>query len=110
MLWVATILLVLLLFLVRKSFGVASVPAAIALLAVVMRYAHGELEEVIVYGMTWLLLLSGVRNAVTHGARAGDAGQLSTITHLPRQLWALMWIAGTLLAVVVGGKWLVLRS
>ena len=109
-LWVVTILLVLLLFLVRKSFGVVSVPAAIALLAVVMRYAHGGLQEVIVYGMTWLLLLSGVRNAVTHGARAGDAGQLSTITHLPRRLWALLWIAGTLLAVVIGGKWLVLRS
>ncbi len=109
-LWVATILLVLLLFLIRKSFGLVSVPAAIALLAVVMRYAHDGLEEVIVYGMTWLLLLSGVRNAVAHGANAGDARALSGITHLPRQLWALLWIAGTLLAVVIGGKWLVLRS
>jgi hypothetical protein len=109
-LWVAAILLVLLLFLVRRSFGVVSVPAAIALVAVVMRYAHDGLEEVIVYGMTWLLLLSGVRNAVAHGAQAGDAGQLSTITRLPRWLWALLWIAGTFLAVVIGGKWLVLRS
>jgi Peptidase M50B-like len=109
-LWVAAILLVMLLFLVRKSFGVISVPAAIALLAVVMRYAHNGLEEVIVYGMTWLLLLSGVRNAVAHGARAGDAGRLSAMTHLPRRLWAVLWIAGTLLAVATGGKWLVLRS
>jgi hypothetical protein len=108
--WIATILLALLLLLVRKSFGAVSVPAAIALLAVVMRYAHDGPEGVIVYGMTWLLLLSGVRNAVAHGARAGDAGQLSTITHLPHRLWALLWIAGTLLAVVIGGKWLVLRS
>jgi hypothetical protein len=108
--WVAAILLVLLLFLVRRSFGVVSVPAAIALLAAVMRYTHDGLEEAIVYGMTWLLLLSGIRNAVAHGARAGDAGQLCTITHLPRWLWALLWIAGTLLAIVIGGKWLVLRS
>jgi hypothetical protein len=107
---VAAILLVLLLFLVRRSFGVVSVPAAIALLAVVMRYAHDGLEEVIVYGMTWLLLLSGARNAVAHGARAGDAGLLRTITHLPRWLWAALWIAGTLLAIAIGGKWLVLRS
>jgi hypothetical protein len=28
----------------------------------------------IVYALTWLLLLSGARNAVAHGARAGDAG------------------------------------
>ena len=106
----STILLVLLLFLIRKSFGIVSVPAAIALLAVTMHYAHYGLEEVVAYGMTWLLLLSGARNAVTHGANAGDARTLSTLTHLPRHLWALLWIAGTLLAVVIGGKWLVLRS
>jgi hypothetical protein len=109
-LWIATILLVLLLFLVRKSFGIVSVPVAIALLAFVMRYAHDGLEEVIVYGMAWLLLLSGARNAVAHGAGAGDAGTLSAITHVPRLLWALLWIAGALLALVIGGKWLVLRS
>jgi hypothetical protein len=109
-LWVAVILLVLLLFIVRKSFGVVSVPAAIALLAVVIRYTHDGLEEIIVYGMTWLLLLSGVRNAVAHGAGAGDAGLLNDMTHLPRRLWAALWIAGTLLAIAIGGKWLVLRS
>lgn len=75
-----------------------------------MRYSRDGLEEVIVYGMTWLLLLSGVRNAVGHGQRAGDAGTLSTITPLPRRFWALLWITSTLLAVVISGKWLVLRS
>jgi len=108
--WIAIMLLVLLLFLIRKSFAIVSVPAVIALLAFVMRHAHDGLEEIIVYGMTWLLLLSGVRVAVADGAGAGDAGNLSRTTHLPRQIWALLWLAGTLLAVVVGGKWLVLRS
>lgn len=109
-LWVAIILLVLLLFLVRKSFGVVSVPVAIALLAVAVRYAQLGLQEAIVYGMTWLLLLSGARNAMVHGAGAGDARDLAATTHLPGRVWALLWIAGTLLAVVIGGKWLVLRS
>jgi hypothetical protein len=109
-LWVATILLVLLLLLVRKSFGIVSVPVAIALLVVSMRYAHEGLQETIAYGLTWLLLLSGARNAMVHGAAAGDAWNLSVTTHLPRRLWALLWIAGTLFAVVIGGKWLVLRS
>jgi Peptidase M50B-like len=109
-LWVATILLVLLLFLVRRSFGIVSVPLALALLALSMRYAHEGLQEVISYGLTWLLLLSGVRTATAHGTGAGDAWFLAETTHLPRRLWALLWIAGTLLAVVVGGKWLVLRS
>jgi len=58
-LWLAIMLLVLLLFLIRKSFAIISVPAVIALLAYVMRHAQDGLEEVIVYGMTWLLLISG---------------------------------------------------
>ena len=44
------------------------------------------------------------------GAGAEDAGNLSKTTHIPSQIWALLWLGGTLLAVVVGGKWLVLRS
>jgi hypothetical protein len=100
---------VLLLFLIRKSFGVVSVPGAIALLAVVMRHTHDGLEEVIVYGMTWLLL-SGVRVAAADGASAQDAENLRRTTRIPRQIWALLWLASTLLAVAIGGKWLVLRS
>jgi len=109
-LWIAIILLTLLLFLVRKSFGLVSVPVAIALLALVVRYGHDGLEGVIAYGMTWLLLLSGFRTAMNHGAGAGDAVTLSSMTSLPRQIWALLWIAGALLAVIIGGKWLVLHS
>jgi len=60
--------------------------------------------------MTWLLLLSGVRVAVAHGANAGDAANLNQRTHIPRQIWALLWFAGTLTAVAAGGKWLILRS
>ena len=75
-----------------------------------MHYARDGLEEVIIYGLTWLLLLSGVRVAVAHGADAGDAANLSRTTYIPRLIWALLWLAGTVLAVVIGGKWLVLRS
>ena len=109
-LWLAILLLVLLLFLVRKSAGIISVPIAIALLAYVTRNAHAWLEQVAVYGITWLLLLSGLRVAVEHNVNAGDAWNLSSVTHIPRLIWALLWIAGALIAVVVGGKWMVLRS
>ena len=85
-------------------------PAAIALLVYVIRHAHDGLEEVIIYGMTWLLLLSGVRVAFAHGARAKDAENLWIVTRVPRQIWALLWFAGTLTAVAAGGKWLILRS
>ena len=109
-LWIAIMFLVLLLFVIRKSFAIFSVPAVIALLAYVMRHAHAGLEEVIVYGMTWLLLLSGVRVAIAHGAKAGDAENLSRTTRIPTQIWALLWMAGTIMAVAVGGKWMIMRS
>lgn len=109
-LWLAILLLVLLLFLIRKSFGMLSVPAAIALLVYVLRHAHSGLEEVIIYGMTWLLLLSGVRVAVARGAGAQDAENLRKYSHIPPRVSALLWLAGTLTAVAAGGKWLVLRS
>jgi hypothetical protein len=107
---VAVVLLVVLLSLVRGAFGTGAVLAAIALLAVVMRFGHDVLPEVTAYAMTWLLLLSGVRVALAHGPDASDAWALSFITRLPRQFWALLWLAGTLLALVIGGKWMVLRS
>ena len=109
-LWIATLLLVLLLFLVRKSFGIISVPFAIAVLALVMRHAHDGSEEVTAYALAWLLLLSGARISVAHGADAGDAWTLAEITPLPRHFWSLLWIAATFLALIIGGKWLVLLS
>jgi hypothetical protein len=109
-LWIAIFLLVLLLFLVRDAFGRVSVPVAIALIAVVMRYAHTGTEEIFTYLLTWLLLLSGVRVAARHGAGASDAQKLGKATGVPAQLWAWLWLAGTLLAVVIGGKWLVMGS
>jgi hypothetical protein len=109
-LWLAIILLVLLLFVLARSLGLVSVPVAIALLVLVTRNAHAWVEEVVVYGMTWLLLLSGLRIALAHGVEAGDAGTLKDRTHIPRRIWSLLWIGGTLLAVVIGGKWMVLRS
>jgi Peptidase M50B-like len=109
-LWLAIGALVLLLTTISTSFGLLSVPLAAVLLVVVVRNAHTGLEEFVVYLLTWLMLLSGARNAVRHGARAGDARNLTASTHLPRHLWALIWIAGTLFALAVAGKWLVLGS
>jgi Peptidase M50B-like len=109
-LWLAAIfLVVLLLKLARFSFGWVSVPIAIALLLALTHYASVRFQVVMAYGMTWLLLLSGVRSAAKHGANAGDALILKGLTHLPRWLWALLWLAGTLVAVCLGWRLLVVR-
>jgi hypothetical protein len=52
--------------------------------------------------------LSGVRRVLEVGARSSDGASLSQLTHLPRFFWFLLWLAGTLAAVAVGGKMLVM--
>jgi hypothetical protein len=32
------------------------------------------------------------------------------MTGIPRFIWFLLWLAGTLTAVAAGGKWLIMRS
>src|SRR3984957_3505628 len=66
-LWVLILLLVLLFFFLARSLGMVSVPVAIFLLVLVTRNAHAWLEELVVYGLTWLLLLDGARVAIAHG-------------------------------------------
>jgi len=109
-LWLAVLFLVVLLLKVLRfrSFGWVSVPIAIALLLALTHYAPVSLQVVMAYGMTWLLLLSGAREATKHGTKAGDAIILKRMTHLPRRLWALLWVAGTFGAVYLGWRLLVM--
>jgi len=87
---------------------IVTIPVAVTLLALVVRDSRSGLEEFIAYLLTWLMLLSGARTALRHGAGAGDARNLAAFTHLPRHLWALIWAAGTAAALCLGGSWLVL--
>jgi Peptidase M50B-like len=109
-LWLVVLLLVLVLFLLGRSFGVLSVPIAIVAFYLILRYTHAGTEVVAAYAVAWLLLLSGLRTAIGHFIRSdsGDASALRSQTHLPRTFFSLVWLAGTLLALVVGGKLLVL--
>ena len=108
-LWLAVLFLVILLLKVFRfrSFGWVSVPIAIALLLVLTHYAPVSLQVIMAYGMTWLLLLSGVRKATNRGTNAVDALILKRMTHIPRWLWALLWVSGTFGAVYIGWRLLV---
>lgn len=106
-LWLLVVLLVGVLFLLRRSFGLFTVPVAIVLFYLILRYAHTESELIATYAVTWLLLLSGVRAAVAHSLRSSEAASLRDRTHLPVHLWSLLWLAGTLAALAVGGKLLI---
>lgn len=106
-LWIAIVLLVILVFSVRNTFGVVLVIGTGCLLLSVARSRLAGAETVTAYGLAWLLLLSGVRNVLGRNIRAGDAGILRNLTHLPRALWFLVWLAGTMAALVYGWGMLV---
>lgn len=105
--WLTIIALMAMMFLIARSFGLISVPIAIAVLYLLLRYAYGRPDVFISYALAWFLLLSGVRAAIVDGVKAEDAHDLRKATHLPRILWAAIWLAGSVGALIVGGELLV---
>jgi hypothetical protein len=110
MLWMTLFLLGVLLFALNRSYGIITVLGVGGLVYAVVRYAPATVQIVGAYGITWLLLLSGVRRVFEVGAQSSDGASLSQLTHLPRFFWFLLWLAGTLAAVAVGGKMLVMPT
>ena len=100
----ALLFLIILLFRVRNLFGVISVLVNGALLVLVMRYGSAKLQDGAAYVLSWLLLLSGVGHVLTDGSKAGDAGRLREITHVPRIVWFTLWLVITVAALVAGAR------
>jgi hypothetical protein len=106
-LWLGLVLLVGVLFLLRKVFSYVPVVITGLLLFMIARYAALGTQTVFAYGSTWFLLLAGVRQVLDHGVKAGDAATLAKITHIRGGFWFWLWLAGSVLALVVGGALLV---
>jgi hypothetical protein len=100
-LWLTVLLLGSLLFVLRKAFSYVSVLATGAVIFLIARY--GSVGDAI----AWFLLLSGVRVVLEDNLSAGDASNLAGITHIWRGFWVLLWLAGAIAAVAIGGAMLV---
>ena len=109
-LWVTLFLLVILAFMLRRSYGMITVVFVGALVYVVGHFTPHSVQIVAAYFLAWLLLLSGVRGILYRGADSGDGANLSQLTMIPRLIWWLLWLAATLGAVALGGKMLVMPS
>jgi len=107
--WVTIFLLGVLLMWVVNVWGRFTVILIGGLIYAVGHHAPIRDQVIAAYAITWLLLLSGVRRTFERGAGAKDAEILSDRTFIPRFIWALLWMAGTLGAVAVGGSLLVLH-
>lgn len=106
-LWLTLFLLAVLLVVLNRSYGIITVLVAGGLVFAIGRYASTGVQVVAAYAITWLLLLSGVRRVLEVGSGSDDGAKLTKLTHLPRLLWFLLWLAATVGAVAVGGKMLV---
>jgi hypothetical protein len=106
-LWIGVVLLAILLVCMRGAFGITLVIGVGLVLFTIARSGNAGLEAVTAYGLSWLLLLSGVRSVLDRRAEAGDAYILRKITGMPRGLWYLLWLFGTMAAVIWGATMLV---
>jgi hypothetical protein len=109
-LWAILFLLGILLLQLRWSFGLLTVTLAGGLVYIVGRYTPVSAQIVAAYAIAWFLLLSAVRGILVRGTRSGDGRDLRDLTLIPRFIWFLLWLAATLAAVAIGGKWLVMRA
>jgi hypothetical protein len=102
-LWLTVVALAALVLFARNVRSFVSVVAIGGLAVLVLWRGQAGLQTVTSYGLTWFLLVSGVRVVVAHGPKAGDAGTLKKLTHVPRLVWFGVWLAGTLAALAAGG-------
>jgi hypothetical protein len=109
-LWLGGLLLAVMVLLVRNFFGGIVILACGALLYLILRYTTAGAETAIAYGVTWFLLLSGPKDALSAAKKPkdlADAKILAGKTVLWPSAWCFLWIVGTITALVVGGAMLV---
>jgi hypothetical protein len=105
-LWLGLALCVVMLLSVRNLFGGIVIIICGALLYLVARYGTAGVDTAVAYGVTWFLLISGTRVALGTIRRprdVADAGILASMTFLWRWVWCLLWLAGTVAALMAGG-------
>ncbi|MGC4772724.1 M50 family metallopeptidase [Micromonospora sp. DT44] len=109
LLWVAVVLLLAMLVMIRNAFGVVSLLVTGALVFVVSWYAAPQVQAAFAYTGVWFLLLGGVRPVVelqrlrARGRMpASDADQLAGLTPFPAFFWVTVFALVNLVALVAG--------
>jgi len=113
LLWLATVLLVAMLVMIRNAYGVLTVVLTGGAFLLLSLLAGPQVQAAFAYAVVWFLLLGGVRPAFElqakrsrGGAGDSDADQLSRLTHVPAGLWLFLFHAVSLCALLGGGRWL----
>jgi len=124
MLWALLILLALLLIQVRNWFGLWAILISGAVVFAVSWWLQPQVQSAFAYTLTWFLLLAAPRpvlelQAQRHrgqrhreqrrgtGLTTSDADQLARLTRVPAIGWVGFFLAVTVGALVLGGRWMV---
>jgi len=115
MLWVCVGLLVAMLLAIRNAYGAVSVLVTGGVVFAVSWYATPAWQALCCTLFSWFLLLGGVR-PVTELRRKrargrapdSDADQLARLTGIPATVWLGAWLLIGVVALVLGGRWLLL--
>lgn len=109
-LWVTIVLLTVLLWFFGNLALVVKVVALGGFLILVEHYGNPGLQMIVVLTWVWWLLIGAVVDAVNlvgitvSGDSGSDAHHLFQSTWIPGPIWALLFVAGTLAALVFGGS------
>jgi hypothetical protein len=110
LLWVALVLLLAVLVMIRNWYGALAVLAVGALVFFVSWYASPAAQAAFAYVSVWFLLIGGVRpvgelQRLRFRGRApdSDADQLAALTRVPGLLWVAVFGVVNLAALALGG-------
>lgn len=106
-LWLGLIALIILICLIRWSFGVLTVVGGFVLLFGFIHYATVGTQVVAGYGLAWFLLVSGVKRVWEVRLGSGDSNDLRRLTRIPHGFWHPLWLIGSLVALGFGASMLV---
>jgi len=110
MLWLALVLLVATLLMVRNAYGVLAVLAAGGAVLAVSVLGSPATQAVFAYACSWFLLLGGVRPVFElrgRRRRTSDADQLARLTGVRAGVWAFAFAVIALAAVALGARLLI---
>ncbi|WP_328850659.1 M50 family metallopeptidase [Micromonospora globbae] len=109
LLWVAVLLLLAMLVMVRNAFGVVSLLVTGGVVLAVSWYASPQVQAAFAYTGVWFLLLGGIRPVVelqrlrSRGRMpASDADQLAGLTPFPAFFWVTVFALVNLAVLAVG--------
>ena len=114
LLWLALVLLLAVLVMIRNVYGAVAVLAVGALVFLVSWYAPASAQAAFAYAGVWFLLVGGVRPVgelqrlrYRGYAPDSDADQLARLTRVPGLLWVVVFGLVNLAALLAGGYLLI---